>query len=214
MQIPKDVKKIYTLIKSGPIERGLRSLQIDINKFPPPIFPKQKNIPEWLQEVHNKAKRNESIMILEEFQRILNNYSSYAEWNRQATILDIHTWPLKIDPSALINISPETLKLILKLSQDNALFYRNFNLPIISFLRLYEKSDDHGETLCSLIVSIALNSTCIITASPERQTSVRVYEHENFVDIYLGTIRRSKLLLEFDRIRQIYGYSYGFYKIE
>jgi len=209
-QIPKDVNKIYALIKNGPIERGLKSLQIDINTFPPPIFPKQKNIPTWLQEAHDKAKRNESIMILEEFQRILNNYSSYAEWNRQATILDINTWPLKIDPSALTNISPETLKLILDLSQKNALFYRDFNLPIVSFLRLYEKSDDHGETLCSLIVSIALNSTCIITASPERQTSVRVYERENFVDVDIGTSRRLELLLEFDRIRQIYGYSYDF----
>ena len=209
-QIPKDVNKIYALIKNGPIERGLRSLQIDINKFPPPIFPKQKNIPEWLQEVYNKAKRNESVMVLEEFQRILNNYSSFAEWNRRATILDMHAWPLTIDPSALTNISPETLKLILELSQGNALFYRDFNLPIISFLRLYEKSDDHDETLCSLIASIALNSTCITTASPERQTSVRVYEHENFVDIDLGTIRRSNLVLEFDRVRQIYGYLYDF----
>ncbi|CAF5179811.1 unnamed protein product, partial [Rotaria sp. Silwood1] len=118
-------------------------------------------------------------MTLKEFQTILHNYSSYAELNRRATILDIHTWPLKIDPSALTDISQETLKLILQLSQENALFYRDFNLPIISFLELYKNSDDHNETLCSLIVSIALNSTCIVTASPERQTSVRVIEHED-----------------------------------
>ena len=209
-QIVKDVEKIYALIKNGPSERGLKSLEIDISKFPPPIFPKQKNTPKWLQEAQNRAKRNESIMTLEEFQTILNNYSYYAEWNRSATINDIVTWPLKIDPSALINISPETLKLILELSRKNALFYSDFNLPIIPFLRLYENSDDHGETLCALIALIALNSTCIITASPERQTSVRVYEHENFEDIDLGTVCRSKLLLEFDRIRQIYGYSYDF----
>ncbi|CAF5018243.1 unnamed protein product, partial [Rotaria sp. Silwood1] len=207
-EIPKYVNKIYALIKNGPIERGLRSLQIDIDKFPPPIFPKQKNIAKWLQEVHNKAKRNEAIMTLEEFQTILHNYSSYAELNRRATILDIHTWPLEIDPSALTNISQEILKLILELSQENALFYRDFKLPIISFLQLYEHSDDYSETLCSLIVSIALNSTCIVTASPKRKTSVRVYAHEEFVDIDLDDIRRSKLLLEFDRIRQIYGYSF------
>ncbi|CAF1586796.1 unnamed protein product [Rotaria sp. Silwood1] len=207
-EIPKYVNKIYALIKNGPIERGLRSLQIDIDKFPPPIFPKQKNIAKWLQEVHNKAKRNEAIMTLEEFQTILHNYSSYAELNRRATILDIHAWPLEIDPSALTNISQEILKLILELSQENALFYRDFKLPIISFLQLYEHSDDYSETLCSLIVSIALNSTCIVTASPKRKTSVRVYAHEKFVDIDLDDIRRSKLLLEFDRIRQFYGYSF------
>ncbi|CAF1358829.1 unnamed protein product [Rotaria sordida] len=209
-QIPKDVQKIFALIKNGPTERVLRSLQIDTDKFPPPIFPKQKSIPKWLQEVHNKAKQNEAIMTLEEFQTILHNYSSYAELNCRTTILDIHTWPLKIDPSALIDISQETLKLILELSQENALFYRDFKLPIISFLQLYENSDDQNEILCSLIVSIALNSPCIVTASPGRQTSVRVHEHENFVDIDLGAIRRSKLLLEFDKIRQIYGYSYDF----
>ncbi|CAF2900206.1 unnamed protein product [Rotaria sp. Silwood2] len=207
-QIPKAANKIYALIKNGPTERGLRSLQIDIDRFSPPIFPKQKNIPKWLQEVHKKAKRNEAIMRLEEFQIILHNYSSYVELNRRATMLDIHTWPLKIDPSALIDISKETLKLILELSQENALFYRDFNLPILSFLRLYEKSDDHDETLCSLIVSIALNSTCIVTASPKRPTSVRVYEHEKFVDIDMEDTRRLKLLLEFDRIRKIYGYSF------
>ncbi|CAF4995514.1 unnamed protein product, partial [Rotaria sp. Silwood1] len=178
-QIPKNVHEIYALIKNGPIERGLISLKIDIDRFPPPIFPKQKHMPNGLQEVYEKAKRNEAIITLEEFQIVLHNYSSYAELNRRATILDIHTWPLKIDPSALIDISKKTLELILELSQKNSLFYRDFNLPIISFLRLYEKSNDDDDTLCSLIVSIALNSTCIVTASPKRQTSVRVYEHEN-----------------------------------
>ncbi|CAF1171407.1 unnamed protein product [Rotaria sp. Silwood1] len=190
-QIPQDVNKIYALIKNGPIERGLRSLQIDIALFPPQVFPELANIPLFLQEAHDKAKRNGSISTLEEFQRILNNYSSYAELNCQATLLDIYTWPLQIDPSALNDISQETLKLILKLSQENALFYRDFKLPIISFLQLYENSDDHNEILCSLIVSIALSSTFIVTASPERQTSVRVYEYENFADIDLGAIRRS-----------------------
>ncbi|CAF3435491.1 unnamed protein product [Rotaria sp. Silwood1] len=163
------------------------------------------------QETQDKAKRHESITKLEEFQTILQNYSSYAKLNRQTTLCDQAVWPLRIASSALVNINDETLKLILQLSQQSALFYRDFNLPIIPFLELYGKSVGFNEeTLRSLIVSIALSSSCIVMASPEQTTSIRVHENETFVNIELGQHRRLALMLEFYEIRRNYGYSTSF----
>ncbi|CAF4848873.1 unnamed protein product [Rotaria sp. Silwood1] len=210
-QIPKDVHAHYRLIQNGPTESNLRSLKIDTDLFTPPLFEKQSKIQEFLKETQDKAKRHESITKLEEFQTILQNYSSYAKLNRQTTLCDQAVWPLRIASSALVNINDETLKLILQLSQQSALFYRDFNLPIIPFLELYGKSVGFNEeTLRSLIVSIALSSSCIVMASPEQTTSIRVHENETFVNIELGQHRRLALMLEFYEIRRNYGYSTSF----
>ncbi|CAF3627026.1 unnamed protein product [Rotaria sordida] len=207
-QIPKDLHAFHCLIHNGPTTRNLKSLKINTDLFIPPLFDKQSKIPEFLKEAQNKAKPHESIMTPGEFQKILQNYSSFANLNRQKTLSDQIVWPLIIAPSALINIDDETLELILKLSQQNVLFYRDFKLPIIPFLELYKNSIGSIEkTLCSLIVSIALSSTCIIMALPKQTTSILVYQNETYDDIKLSLNRRLALILEFDRIRQEYGYS-------
>ncbi|CAF2475183.1 unnamed protein product [Rotaria sp. Silwood2] len=211
--ISNNIKYLHLLIENGPTKRYLSLLNINTDLFPPPIFDKIQ-IPKFLLEVHDRARRAESITDLENFRAILNNYSYYAILNRHATMCDEKPMPLMIATSVLENLDNETLELILQLAQHNALFYRDFYLPIIPLLKLYAHSVNSNErTLCSLIASIALSSSCIVTASPGQPTSIRVHDNrkETIETIELSENRRRALLHEFDEVRRNYGYSEFFF---
>jgi hypothetical protein len=164
--------------------------------------------PECLMVAHKKAKGHEPIIVLAEFQNLLHKYSSYAELNRREEALGRETWPLNIASSVLENINNETLELLLRLSQQNTLFFRDFKLPVLPFLQLYAKQRDlTDDSLCPLIVSIAISSACLLTAPPGEKNLIQVYEKETIVDIELDRRRWRALISAFDNARDAYGYS-------
>ena len=207
--IPKNVHVLHRLIKNGPTTGDLRCLNINSDLFTIHAVDERIETPEFLIDAQKKAERHdEMITSLEDFRDLLLNYSSYAELNRRQVTLGKETWRLKIAPSTLINIDNETIALLLQLSQQSTLFFRDFDLPVIAFLELYSKRNDlNDDTLCSLIVSIAFSSNCIITAPPEHQWTIRVHNQEKLVNIELDQRRWLQLLLAFDQARDIYGYS-------
>ncbi|CAF1094569.1 unnamed protein product [Didymodactylos carnosus] len=206
--ILKNLHALYRLIKKGPTTVDLKCLHIDSDLFTLHTVDDQIETPEFLKAAQEKAKRHEPITTLPEFQVLLQNYSSYAKLNCRERTLGMETWSLNIAPSALTNISNETLELLSRLSQQNTLFFRDFHLPVTSFLELYSKQgDSNSDVLCSLIVSITLSSSCLLTAPPEQKNSIRVHENETSVDIELDERRRSTLIFAFDQVRDTYGYS-------
>ncbi|CAM4836581.1 unnamed protein product [Rotaria magnacalcarata] len=138
-------------------------------------------------------------------------YKSFANLNRRSEILGKETWQLKISPSALENVNNETLRL-LKTSQENSLFFRYFELPIIPFLKFYAIQNDlDDEILCSLIVLITISSNYILTAPPNQKRLIRAHYNETFVDIEMDEYRRNRLIHAFDQARHEYGYSSFFF---
>jgi hypothetical protein len=186
-----------------------------IQKFPPtPWVPTDSfctstEVSRVVIATQRKAIERESITNPGELEVLLRNYASFASLNRQTEALDKETWRLKIDPSALKNINNESLKLLLQLSQQNALFDRDVELPVIPFLELCAKQNDlDDDILCSLIVSITFSSKFILTAPPGERKLIRVHKKDDTsVDIELDQQRWDPLITKFDSARTEYGYS-------
>jgi hypothetical protein len=208
--IPEDkVQALHRLITKGPMKVNLKRLNIDPELFTLLTVDDETETLEVVKAAQKIATERELITTLEEFELLLQNYASFASLNRRTEALDKVTWRLKIAPSALINIHNETLGLLLRLSQQNALFDRDFELPVISFLELYAKKNDlDDDILCSLIVSITLSSKCILTAPPGKRKLIRVRKvDETFVNIELNEQRWHSLIHAFNSARDDYGFS-------
>jgi DNA-binding protein YbaB len=209
-KIPKDkVQALHRLIMKGPMKHNLKRLNIDPKLFTLLTVDDDTETLEVVKTAQKIAAKHESMTDPEKFKELLQNYESFARLNRRTEALDKETWRLKIDPSALINIDNETLQLLLRLSEQNVLFYRDFDLPVISFLELYANQNDLDDViLCSLIVSITLSSECILTAPPGRKKLIRLpKENEKFVDIELNEQRWDSLIHKFYSARDDYGFS-------
>ncbi|CAF2182082.1 unnamed protein product, partial [Rotaria magnacalcarata] len=205
--ISKDVKGLHHLITRGPTMHNLKLLGLGYNLFSLYTTDDHSETAQFLKEAQEQARRRESITTLAEFNRILQNYKSFANLNRRSEILGKETWQLKISPSALENVNNETLRL-LKTSQENSLFFRYFELPIIPFLKFYAIQNDlDDEILCSLIVLITISSNYILTAPPNQKRLIRAHYNETFVDIEMDEYRRNRLIHAFDQARHEYGYS-------
>jgi hypothetical protein len=186
-----------------------------IQKFPPTSwvptdgFRTSAEVSKAMINIQKKATTRELITTPEEFEVLLQNYASFASLNRQTEALNKETWRLEIAQSALINIDNETLGLLLRLSQQNTLFYRDLELPVIPFLKLYAKQNDLNDNiLCLLIVSITFSSKCILTASLGEKKLIRVRKkNEKCVDIELDQQRWGTLINKFENARDEYGYS-------
>jgi hypothetical protein len=205
--IPKNnLSALHLLITKGPMKANLERLHIDSKSF---IIHNNIKASEVMIAAQKKARERELITTLAEFEVLLQDYESFASLNRQTEALGIETWRLKIAPSALTNINDKTLQLLLQLSTDNALFYHDFDLPVIDFLKLYaEQNTLDDEILCSLIVSITFSSKCILTAPPGEKKLIRVHKKDDtFVNIELNQQRWESLIKKFDSTRDEYGYS-------
>jgi hypothetical protein len=186
-----------------------------IQKFPPTPwvrtdrFCTSTEVSRAVIDIQKKATKRKSITTPEEFEVLLRNYASFASLNRQTEALNKETWRLKIDPSVLINVDNEALGFLLRLSQQNTLFYRDLELPVIPFLELYAKQNDLNDNiLSSLIVSITFSSKFILTAPPGERKLIRVHKKDDTsVDIELDQQRWDPLITKFDSARTEYGYS-------
>jgi DNA-binding protein YbaB len=217
--IPKnDVQALHRLITRGPIKVNLERLHIDPTLF---TVHNDTEVSEVMITAQRIASERESITTTAEFEELLQNYVSFASLNRRTEAVNKETWRLKIDPSALKNINNEMLELILQLSNDHALFYHDFDLPVIHFLQLYaEQNGLNDDILCSIIVEITFSCTYIVTAPPGEKKLIRVYKKdkpykkhetdkkdETFVDIELDQRRWYSLINTFNSARDDYGYS-------
>ncbi|CAF4922715.1 unnamed protein product, partial [Rotaria socialis] len=205
--ISTDVEGLHQLITRGPTMHNLKRLGLDYNLFRLYTTDDHSETAQFLKKAQEQARRRESITTLAEFYRILQNYKSFANLNRRSEILGKETWPLKISPSVLENMNNETLRL-LTTSQENSLFFRYFELPIIPFLKLYANQNDlNDEILCSLIVLITISSNYILTAPPNQKRLIRAHYNETFADIEMDEYRRNRVIHAFDQARHEYGYS-------
>jgi DNA-binding protein YbaB len=209
-KIPEDkIQALHRLIMKGPMKHNLKRLNIDPELFTLLTVDDDTETLELVKTAQKIATKHESMTDPEKFKELLRNYASFARLNRRTEALDKETWRLKIDPSALINIDKKTLQLLLQLSEQNVLFYRDFDLPVVSFLELYANQNDlDDDILCSLIVSITLSSKCMLTAPPGEKKLIRVRtEDEKFINIELNEQRWCSLINKFDSARAEYGYS-------
>jgi hypothetical protein len=202
------VEELYRLITKGPTIATLKDLKLNSNRFILQTIDDQTESSELLPGALKQARRRQEITTLTELQTLLEHYVLLAKQNRQRAARDIEIWPMKIAPCALINVDEHTLNGLLQLIKDNILFYRDFILPIIPFLKLYIISNASNENnLCSLIVAIAFSSTYILTAPPGEKKIIRVFENDKFEDISLSENRWNKLIEAFKCARDTYGCS-------
>ncbi|CAF1195896.1 unnamed protein product [Rotaria sordida] len=206
--IPKNVYALHRLITTGPTVISLKRLLLDPNLFILNTVDNSAETSEFIIEAQKQAKRREAVTTLAEFQVLLQNYTSFANLNHQLATIGKEIWKLEIAPSVLENIDKETLDLLSQLLQQNILFFRDFKLSVIPFLKLYANQNDlDDDILCSCIVLITMSSDCLLTASPDQNKLIRVDEKETFTDITLDQQRWLRLLKTFDHARHIYGYS-------
>ena len=212
------VKKIYQLIRDGPAARNLQYLNLDGTLFNLSIVDDHSETQELstaerekLINAQKMAEERQTINTLEDFQFLLRNYAAFVKLNRQTVADGKEIWKLKIDPSALKNIDREILQLLLQRIEENTLFYRYFELPILPFLERYARqTGQNDDTLRQLIVSIAFSTECLLTAPPDAKNMIsfhRVRKKEEFKNIELGKQRRDALIMAFDEARIIYKYS-------
>ncbi|CAF1442808.1 unnamed protein product [Adineta ricciae] len=206
--ISGDLHKLHSLITTGPNTRSLKLLNLKDNLFNLYTTDSQTKIPKLLKKAQEQTRKHESVTTAIEFQALLENYQSFTNLNRQSMALGSIIWSLNVDPSALINVNNDMLLRLLHIIQKDELFFRYFKLPAIHFLRLYATQNDLNEDiLCSLIVLCAASSDCIFTALSGRKKLIRIFENDIFTDIEMDECRLIRLLNEFDKARNVYGYS-------
>jgi hypothetical protein len=209
--IRKNVEQLHRLITKGPTTANFTCLNLDPNLFTLYTGDDQIRISDFVETAQKKARERQSITILSDFQALLRNYVSFSNLNRRSMALGEEIWGLKVDTSALENINNDTLNLLLRLSKENALFFRYVKLSVISFLKLYSEHNDlNDDILRSLIVSITLSSKCLLTAPPGEKKVIRVYNYEKIDDIELNQQQWDSLITTFDRARHDYGFSFSF----
>ena len=207
----KQVKLLYRVITEGPTARNLQALKLDSNLFTLYGVNNQNETQELLTVAQRKAIELQSVTTLEEFQSLLQNYAGFANLNHQTVAVGKEIWRLKIDPSALENIDHITLELLLHLIEEDTLFDRYFELPVVPFLHLYAKQTDRNDDiLLKLIVSITFSTGYILTAPPYEKNMIhfpRIRENDLFMNIEFDERRRHALVIAFYEARDSYGYS-------
>jgi hypothetical protein len=195
-----NIEKLFRLIKEGPTMTNLQSLGLVPQSFTLCSIDDSIETSELLIEAQKKSREHQKVTNIAEFKKLLDNYPSFARLNRQAEVRGLEIWRLKIASSALIQIPKHTLKLLFKLTKRNQLFYRDFELPVVPFLRSYASSNGSIQNiLCSLIVSICFSNPCILTAPSGERRLIRVHENNKSVLIVLSENRWNKLIRTFDR---------------
>lgn len=206
-----NVERLNTLVRDGPTQRNLEPLIRDPNSFTLDTVSDQNITPNFCIEAQRKARERITITDVEEFQSLLNGYSDFAEFNRRTVTSGKETWPLKIAPPLLCNIENETWELLYRLTKQNVLFYRNFELPIIPVLQSYAKSTGQNDNILrSLLISITFSTGCFLTAPLGAEKVIQVHKvrkDDEFKTIRLDEQRWSSLIKEFYETRQSYGYS-------
>ena len=204
--ISQNVEALHHLIVTGPNTISLTHLNL-ATLFTSYTIDIQTETLEFIKTARELARSHKSMTALSDFTLLLQNYDLFAKLNRQSMAFGEEIWTLKIDPSALENISNDTLHRLLQLIQQHALFFRYFKLPVIDFLNLYANQNGLNDDIRSLIVLITMSSNCIVTAPPDQKRLIRVQKNDLFEDIEMDEYRRSSLIDAFDYAREVYGYT-------